>query len=193
MSQKSGETRFFYARNLPCQQLPVLGFCSTLNLMRIIHLSFLAWLAYAITPMSAQAEIYKSVDENGHVTYSNVPSKGATKLEIDTPQPSTAPPKPKPQATPGNFPRVDSQTQKKRDDQRKTILLEELETEKAALEEAKKAYTEGESKPEVYRGANGKTYRNVAKFEEKMQQLQANVDAHERNVQLLQKELAAFK
>ncbi|MFL9709493.1 DUF4124 domain-containing protein [Methylobacillus sp. Pita1] len=162
--------------------------------MKRIRLSLFTWLAYAFTCGSAHAEIYKSVDENGHVTYSNVPSKGAIKLEIDPPPPATtAAPKPKTQATPSNFPRVDSQTQKKRDDQRKKILLEELEAEKAALEEAKKAYAEGESKPEVYRGANGKTYRNVAKFEEKMQRLQADVDAHERNVQLLQKELEAFK
>lgn len=153
-----------------------------------------AWLAGTAFCTVAQAEIYKSVDENGHVTYSNVPSKGATKLEIDPPAPTTAAPKARQQqATPNNFPRVDSQTQKKRDDQRKNILLEELESEKAALEEAKRAYAEGESKPEVYRGANGKTYRNVVKFEEKMQRLQADVDAHEKNVQLLQKELEAFK
>lgn len=144
--------------------------------------------------MSAYAEIYKSVDENGHVTYSNVPSKGASKLEIDPPAPAASPAaKPKAQPTPSNFPKVDGQTQKKRDDQRKKILQEELEAERAALAEAKQAYTEGESKPEVYRGAGGKTFRNVVKFEEKMQRLQADVDAHERNVQLLQKELDAFK
>ena len=154
-----------------------------------------AWLAGTAFCTVAQAEIYKSVDENGHVTYSNVPSKGATRLEIDPPAPAAAaaPKARQQQATPNNFPRVDSQTQKKRDDQRKNILLEELESEKAALEEAKRAYAEGESKPEVYRGANGKTYRNVVKFEEKMQRLQADVDAHEKNVQLLQKELEAFK
>ncbi|MCB5188750.1 DUF4124 domain-containing protein [Methylobacillus caricis] len=158
----------------------------------LIHL--LAWLSCLSLTHTAYAAIYKSVDENGHVTYSNVPSKGASKLEIDPPPPaSTQPSRPKPQATPSDFPRVDSQTQKKRDDQRKKILLDELEAEKSALEDAKKAYAEGESKPEVYRGANGKTYRNVVKFEEKMQRLQADVDAHERNVQLLQKELDAFK
>ncbi|MCB5186016.1 DUF4124 domain-containing protein [Methylobacillus gramineus] len=157
-----------------------------------IHL--LIWLSCLSLAHIAYADIYKSVDENGHITYSNVPSKGAAKLEIDpAPPANTQANKPKAQATPSNFPRVDSQTQKKRDDQRKKILIDELEAEKEALEEARKAYAEGESKPEVYRGANGKTYRNVVKFEEKMQQLQANVDAHEKNVQLLQKELDAFK
>ena len=31
----------------------------------------------------AKAEIYKSVDEDGRVTYSNVPSKGAQKLNLE--------------------------------------------------------------------------------------------------------------
>lgn len=143
----------------------------------------------------ANAEIYKKIDANGHVTYSNMPSKGATKLDLEPVPPSSSnqgagnrPGRTK-SASPADFPRVDRQTQKARDDKRKQILQEELETEKKALEEARKAYAEGESVPEVYRGANGKTFRNVAKFEEKMQRLQADVDAHEKNVQLLQKEL----
>lgn len=146
-----------------------------------------------------QAEIYKKVDANGHVTYSNVPTKGAEKLDLEPPaSPSSnagsgnREGRPK-TVTPANFPRVDKQTQNQRDDKRKQILQEELETEKKALEDAKKAYAEGESVPEVYRAANGKTFRNVAKFEEKMQRLQADVDAHEKNVQLLQKELDSIK
>lgn len=143
---------------------------------------------------SASSEIYKKVDENGHVTYSNVPIKGGTKLNLEpsgSDSGGTAAPR-APRAktpTPANFPRVDRETQNKRDDKRKQILMEELEAEKQALEDAKKAYTEGESVPEVYKTPQGKTRRNVAKFEEKMQRLQAEVDAHEKNVQLLQKEL----
>jgi hypothetical protein len=95
--------------------------------------------------------------------------------------------------TPSDFPRVDAQTQNKRDDKRKEILLQELEAERQALEEAKKAKLEGASKPEVYRGANGKTFRNVPKFEEKMQRLQSDVEAHENNIELLQKELDSVK
>lgn len=96
-------------------------------------------------------------------------------------------------ATPADFPRVDHQTQNQRDDKRKGILQQELEAEKQALEEAKNAHAEGESKPEVYqkKGADGKTqtFRNVPKFEEKMQKLQSDVDTHEKNIELLQKEL----
>jgi cytochrome c556 len=83
--------------------------------------------------------------------------------------------------------------QNQRDDKRKEILQSELASEKSALEQAKKAYAEGESNPEVYRTAEGKTFRNVPKFEEKMKTLQADVDNHQKNIQLLQKELDALK
>lgn len=145
----------------------------------------------------AQAQIYKHVDANGKVTYSNIPSKGAIKLDIEPPPPSGNAGVPERQnrartPTPADFPRVDRDTQSQRDDKRKQILQSELEIEKKALEEANKAYADGKSKPEVYRGANGRTFRNVAKYEEKMQRLQADVDLHKGNVELLQKELATL-
>lgn len=157
---------------------------------------FLAILSMAFlgqTPIT-QAAIYKVIDADGKVTYTNVPVKGAQKLDID-PAPTngaSAPASNVKTPTPSSFPRVDQQTQNQRDNTRKEILQAELETEKKALEEARKAYAEGESTPEVYKSASGKTFRNVAKYEEKMKQLQANVDAHERNIELLQKELDAL-
>jgi hypothetical protein len=150
---------------------------------------------------TVQAAIYKNVDASGHITYSNVPSKGASRLDIDTPASNgnasgsnaASSPRRAKTPTPANFPRVDQETQTQRDSKRKQILQDELEVEKKALEEAKKAYAEGESVPEVYRAANGKTFRNVPKFEEKMERLKADVATHENNVQLLQKALDAIK
>lgn len=160
---------------------------------RLLSIYAMTAICSLLSPI-AVAEVYKVIDADGRVTYTNVPTKGAKKLDID-PVPSNGAPAPKANArtaTPETFPRVDKQTQNQRDNTRRQILEAELEAEKKALEEAKKAYAEGESKPEVYKAANGKTFRNVAKFEEKMKGLQANVDAHERNIQLLQKELDAF-
>ena len=166
------------------------------------QLSFLSVLLCAwILPNLGYAEIYKHVDSEGRVTYSNVKIKGAKKLELEPADTSFGgdnsagirSEKRIPQAktpTPGNFPKVDSGTQTQRDSKRKDILLSELEAEKQALANAKAAYIEGESKPEVYKGANGKTFRNVAKFEEKMKNLQADVDAHQRNIDLLTKEIS---
>lgn len=150
---------------------------------------------------NAYAEIYKRVDADGRVTYSNVKTKGAVRLELDPDANTISDDRPKSQAnkrtaTPGDFPRVDKETQNQRDGKRKDILLSELEAEKLALEEAKKAYAEGESNPEVYqkKNANGttSTFRNVPKFQEKMKNLQAEVDSHQRNVELLQKEIDSF-
>lgn len=147
---------------------------------------------------NAFADIYKRVDADGHVTYSNIKTKGASKLEFDPDANNIVNDKPKSTGsatankrtpTPESFPKVDKETQNQRDSKRQDILKNELDSEKAALEEAKKAYAEGEAKPEVYKAANGATMRNVPKFQEKMKNLQADVDSHENNIKLLQKEL----
>lgn len=162
---------------------------------------FLSLIALFISG-HVSAEIYKHVDAEGRVTYSNIKSKGATRLEVDPDENvisndrsrnSTGSTASKRTPTPEGFPRVDKNTQNQRDQVRKDILQSELAAEKAALEQAKKAYAEGESNPEVYRTADGKTFRNVAKFEEKMKNLQADVDSHQRNIELLQKELDSLK
>ena len=154
-------------------------------------------LALAASP-SAFAEIYKHVDADGRVTYSNIKSKGSTRLEIDPDTNNISNDRAKAKtnstankrtATPDSFPRVDKDTQNQRDSKRRSILQGELDAEKAALEEAKKAYAEGESNPEVYKTASGQTFRNVPKFEAKMKDLKENVDNHQKNIELLQKEL----
>jgi len=151
---------------------------------------------------AAFAEIYKHVDADGRVTYSNIKSKGATRLEIDPDANNIGNDRAKAKsgstankrtATPDSFPRVDKDMQNQRDGKRRSILQNELDAEKAALEEAKKAYTEGESNPEVYRTANGQTFRNVPKFDEKMKSLKENVDNHQKNIELLQKELDSLR
>ena len=150
-------------------------------------------------PHLAQAEIYKTVDAEGRVTYSNVKLKGAKKLDLEPADTSFGTNsggegKRASQAkspTPASFPKVDAGTQNQRDGKRKEILQGELDAEKKALDDAKKAYAEGESNPEVFKTKDGKTLRNVPKFEEKMKSLQADVNAHQRNIDLLQKEINA--
>lgn len=155
--------------------------------------------------MPALADTCKYEDADGHVIYSNMPMKGAKKIAcfgLDGSAPASGSssrnggsrvPRASQTPTPAGFPRVDAGTQKARDDTRRTILQEELATEQKALEQAKKDYAEGEANPETYRTADGKTMRNMAKFEEKMKKLQDAVDLHEKNIQMLQKELANTK
>lgn len=137
-------------------------------------------LLSAALSLSAQAEIYKYVDENGRVTYSNIPKKGARKLDLE---PLSTMPGAKPQASPNNFPKVDSSTQKKRDDSRRKILEEELAAEEKQLADAKKALAEGE-------GTRMGDERNYQKYLDRVQKLKDDVAQHEKNVNALQKELS---
>lgn len=125
----------------------------------------------------AHADIYKCADETGQVAFADAKTKSgysSCKLVLrDESNPAPMPAASRPSgmkainytrsATPADFPKVDRQTQTLRDDKRKQILLSELESEQKALQDAK------------------------------MQHLLADLDSHEKNIGLLQKELSAFR
>ena len=134
--------------------------------------------------MLVQAEIYKAVDADGHVTYSSSPIAGGKKLNLE-PLPTMLP-----AAKGSGFPNVDSHTQKARDDTRRKILQDELDAEKQSLKAATQNLNDAASNPDVYRGQDGKTYRNVAAYDAKVQPLQDEVDLHTRNIQALETELS---
>ncbi|MEK6664386.1 MAG: DUF4124 domain-containing protein [Pseudomonadota bacterium] len=149
--------------------------------MNLIRLSLL--ITTTFLAQTATAEIYKYVDENGRITYTNVPKRGAKKLDLD---PATAA-KSRGNAGPASFPKVDNQTQKKRDDQRKQILQEELATEEKSLADSKIALKEGETQ------RLGDEARNYPKYLDRIKRLKDNVALHERNIEALKKELGEFK
>ena len=132
----------------------------------------------------AGAEIYKKVDEDGRVTYSNVPSKGAQKLNLE-PLNTVPASKPKTQS-PDNFPRVDSDTQKDRDYKRRQILESELAQEKKQLEDARTALTEGEA-------TRLGDERNYQKYLDRVQRLKDAVAEHEKNIDALREEMAGLR
>jgi hypothetical protein len=156
--------------------------------MKLRHLFVLC--CSAAFALGANADIYKRVDDEGHVTYSSKPIKGGKKLHLE-PLPTMAPP-PKTSMSEG-FPRVNSETQGRRDDARRKILEDELATEQKALEDSRARLKEGQDNPEVHKGPDGQTYRNVAKYEEKVNALQEEVSSHEKNVEALQTELSNLK
>lgn len=146
-----------------------------------------------VCPTLAQAEIYKAVDADGHVTYSSTPIKGGKKIILE-PLPTSVPQgRSRATASPEDFPRVDRATQRNRDDARRKILESELSSEEKLLEEARNNLKEGEASPEVYRGKDGKTYRNVAKYDEKVAALKDQVELHEKNVEALKTELSKLE
>lgn len=163
--------------------------------------------AVFLVALPAFAATCKYEDADGHVIYSNLPMKGAKKLGCFGAEGASSGSsggggssrgRASQNPTPADFPRVDSGTQRARDDTRRTILQEELAAEQKALDQARKDFAEGEANPETFKttvpGKNGKpqtvTRRDVAGYDEKMKKLQEAVDLHEKNIQMLQKELS---
>lgn len=139
--------------------------------------------------MPVRAEIYKFVDDNGFVTYTNMPRPGV-KAQVVIPDTlsgstskgltSTSPPKStrsnKQISTPGYFPRVDTGTQRKRDDMRRQLLEEEMSGERRNLAAAQAAFSAGSRRP----GADLKS-------------LMDSVRLHEKNIEMLTKELSRIR
>lgn len=141
-------------------------------------------LACLVWALPAQAEIYKFVDDNGHVTYTNMPRPGAKKLDLGGPREKAPVPEIKPirkygtsrNTSPDDFPRVAPNTQRKRDDMRRQLLLEELSSEQRNLGAAQSAYTSGRRQP----GAE-------------LNRLLDAVRLHEKNIEMLNKELGHLR
>jgi hypothetical protein len=140
-----------------------------------------------IISLPVHAEIYKYVDESGQVTYTNLPRRGAKKLNLGPVDTVAAPAaRPKETSTPTDFPRVDSSTQRKRDDMRRTVLQDELRTEERNLAEATAAQKTGEA---LHKGEQ----LGSASWQERTGKLRDSVKRHEDNIRALKKELASIK
>jgi hypothetical protein len=147
-------------------------------------------LFLALVSGGAEAAIYKYVDAEGRVTYTNIPKKGAKRLNLDGV--STVPAgrgkaSAAPAASPASFPKVDSETQKRRDDVRRKILEDELGNEKQQLAAARQAQAEGEAT------RMGDERNNYQKYLDRVQKLKDEVTRHEKNIAALQKELDNLK
>ncbi len=149
--------------------------------MRLRYLMLLPCLVYA---GYAQADIYKLVDKDGNVTYSNTPIKDGKKLDL-APLNTTAPY----QASDSDVTQVKKATQKRRDENRRRILQDELTAEEKALADARQNLKDAQDNPQVSH-VNGKTFRNVAGQDAAVQAAQDQVTLHERNVEALKTELA---
>jgi uncharacterized protein DUF4124 len=181
-----------------------------------------AWIAAAIavtaTSALAQSTIYKHVDDNGRITYSNKPMKGATVMELEPLMTIAAPPTTvtitgAPRATPAtltvtkpSLAAVDPQLQRKRDDERRRILESELTREEESLAAARKSLEQEQQNPtliaavRVAQQAQEPTASqllemraNVEKASGKIRGLQATIAEHEKNVEALRKEMGALK
>lgn len=150
--------------------------------MKPLRLLFALMLAFSTV---AHADIYKYVDADGHVTYTNLPKKGAKRLDLGTA--AVSPSRREVASSPRSFPRVDAETQKRRDDVRHKILEDEMASERKLLDEARKAEAEGEAV------RLGDERNNYQKYLDRVQKLKDEVGLHEKNIAALQKEIASLK
>jgi hypothetical protein len=148
--------------------------------------------ATGLTP--ARAEIYKYVDENGQVTFTDVARKGVRPNQV-----YNLPGGPARMGVGGNsnakkgasfrpadFPRVDPATQRRRDDLRRQVLQEELANERQNLDEAKRQLALGTRTMPGERATDG-SYLN------RTRKLQDAVEQHESNIGAIQKELGSAR
>ena len=85
-----------------------------------------------------------------------------------------------------SFPRIDTQTQKRRDQDRLQILTDEIKAEEAKLADLKKEYQNGE--PERL-GSE----RNYAKYQERVATMKDDIARTEKNIEALKREIGNLK
>ena len=186
---------------------------------------WIAGIAIAATASAyAQTTIYKHVDENGRVTYTNKPMKGATVLELDpittipaTPALAIAPAPAakavatlerldKPAAAAPTLASIDANVQRKRDNDRRKILEEELTREEDSLAEARASISQEQQNPTLVAAVRTmqttaepspaqltEMRSNIEKASGRIRGLQSTVAEHEKNIEALKKELGALK
>jgi len=163
--------------------------------MRITTWFLTALAASLCGSVHAQSAIYKCVDPQGRVEFTDISKTGCKALDL--PGTIAAPARragaaPRqsgasvPITTPANFPRVDSAAQKTRDDDRRGILNDELRAEEKKLADLKATFNGGE--PE--RQGNEKNY---AKYQERVAGMQADISRTEHNIDALRREIANIR
>lgn len=153
--------------------------------MRYVVLALLLALSASASP----AEIYECIDASGSKKFTNIKSeaKGCKLLDIPTVNTVPAPRPPgKAAPAPANFPKVDADTQKQRDTDRRRILEQELANEQKLLDQARKDLAEQES----VRLGSEKNYQRVL---DRLEPYQKKVTLHENNIANLKKELGNLR
>ncbi|MDQ1316257.1 MAG: hypothetical protein QG662_2366 [Pseudomonadota bacterium] len=159
--------------------------------MQIPRLTYLPFLFCVLLAAPAQAEIYRYVDENGQVTFTDVYRKGAKRIELpgapsSSPAATKSPARASRNPSPADFPRIDAGTQKRRDDIRRQVLEDEIAGERRNADEARRQLALGERLQPGERATDA-TYLNRVK------KLRTTVQQHEQNVASIQRELANLK
>lgn len=147
-------------------------------------------------PFAAQAKIYMYVDANGQkgatdrreaippgAKISSVIDMGGGADSVSSARKSSGASKSSARTpSPASFPKIDGSTQRKRDDVRRSILEEELASERKNLDEAQRRLG-ASGKPQPGENAASPSYLARVK------QLRDALENHQRNIAAIQKEL----
>jgi hypothetical protein len=159
-----------------------------------------AWILLIVLASStAHADIWECLDASGNKRFTNIKAeaKGCKLLVVASPN-TVASPKPASKGVPGepskgatgstpaNFPKVDTETQKQRDNDRRKILDQELASEQKLLDQARKELSDQESQ----RLGSERNYQRVL---ERLEPYKKKVKLHEDNIANLKRELAGTK
>ena len=156
-----------------------------------------AFAAASVPTPARSSDIFLCVDADGNKTFQNVGNgKGCKRMDVGPVLSMPASRVPQQRASgggedrvtvsPASFPRVDRDTQRSRDNDRKRILEDELKAEEDKLVRLKAEYNTGE--PER-RGDE----RNFALHAERVQRLRDDVARAEGNVNALRREIALLR
>jgi hypothetical protein len=148
-------------------------------------------LAASIAPPGLAQGVYLCTQPNGTREYRNTgDTRGCRKLELEAistiPSTSSNSSQAKLDASGSAFPKIDSQVQKRRDQDRMQILLDEVRTEEGKLAELKKEFQNGE--PERQGGE-----RNYAKYQERVAMMKEEMQRAEKNIEALRREISLLK
>jgi hypothetical protein len=191
-------------------------------------------IAATASAFAQSTMIYKHIDDSGRVTYSNKPMKGATLMELDPITTMPAPPAAAVAAVKANalekaslvvdrpeqkplaaivtpvpkttLAAIEPQVQKRRDDERRRILEQELAQEEESLGGARIALAQEQQNPALVNAVRAAQQAvdptpaqmlamrgEIDKASGRIRGLQATVAEHEKNVEALRKELGAIK
>ena len=154
----------------------------------MIRITLATLLAILALPATAQT-IYKCTDASGGTLISNTRIEKNCKAIVSGAESTLPAPKPRSGASgaaanpsPAGFPKVQEDTQKARDGDRRHILEQELAGEQRNLELARKELAE----QEALRTAGDNRQDRILPYKDRVGQ-------HERNIQAIQKELSNLR
>ena len=144
-------------------------------------------LMFALLAGTANADIWECVDGSGNKRFTNIRSEAGGCRMLDVGPTNTVPGgKPQAKAAPPGFPRVDGETQKARDNDRRQILEQELANEQKLLEQARNELAVQDS----MRLGSERNYQRVL---DRLEPYQRKVKLHEDNIANLRRELASAR